>query len=143
MRFFSDRGGFVLAVIVFAFLMAFTMTGTAYADRSVTLAWDANSEKDLAGYRIFYKEYGVPSFDYTNPVWEGTEIICAVVVPGDGQFVARAFDVAGNESGDSNVVVLDTPPEKVKSLLIQAIDLAVQAVGKMVKALAELSKEGL
>ena len=117
-------------------LFVLLSASTVYADKSVTLVWDANSEKDLAGYRIFYKEYGVPSFDYTTPLWEGMETTCTVVVPGDGQFVARAFDVGGKESGDSNVAVFDTPPDNVKGLLIKAIDLAIQALGKLKDALA-------
>lgn len=78
----------------------------------VTLAWDANSESDLAGYRIFQR---VPDalYNYLAPDWEGTAITCTLTVP-DGPyeccFVARAFDKCGNESGDSNEVRYDTRP---------------------------------
>ncbi len=72
----------------------------------VTLAWDANSEDDLAGYRIFYREDG-QSYDYNNPAWEGTDRTCTIYNLDDYTtyyFVARAFDQAGNESGDSDEV---------------------------------------
>ena len=104
-----------------------------FADTTVTLAWDANSEADLAGYRIFYKPYGATGFDYGSPVWEGVETTCTVTVGGDGEFVARAFDEAGNESVDSDVVVLDGPPGKVRNLLIQAVKLT-RALQKKLEA---------
>ena len=107
----------------------------ALADMTVTLAWDANTEADLAGYKVFYKPYGTPAFDYDSPAWQGTGATCTVTVPGDGQFIARAYDQAGNESVDSNVVVLDEPPSPVKNLLIQATELAMAALGKLKKAL--------
>jgi hypothetical protein len=72
----------------------------------VTLAWDANSEEDLAGYRIFYREDG-QSYDYDYPAWEGTETTCTIYDLNNDTtyyFVARAFDEAGNESGDSDEV---------------------------------------
>ena len=72
----------------------------------VTLSWDANSEEDLAGYRIFYREAG-QSYDYNDPLWEGSETTCTAYNLDDMTthcFVVRAFDTSGNESGDSNEV---------------------------------------
>jgi hypothetical protein len=72
----------------------------------VTLAWDANTEADLAGYRIFYREDG-QSYDYDYPAWEGTDSTCTIYDLNNDTtyyFVARAFDEAGNESGDSDEV---------------------------------------
>jgi hypothetical protein len=72
----------------------------------VTLAWDANTEADLAGYRIFYRQEG-QSYNYTNPAWEGTTTSATVtsIDPDDTTtyyFVARAFDINGNESENSD-----------------------------------------
>ena len=60
----------------------------------VTLSWDANSEEDLAGYRIFYREAG-QSYDYNDPLWEGSETTCTAYNLDDMTthcFVVRAFD---------------------------------------------------
>ena len=72
----------------------------------VTLAWDPNSEEDLAGYEVFYREEG-QSYSYNQPAWEGTDTTCTISKLNDNTtyyFVARAFDMSGNESGDSNEV---------------------------------------
>jgi len=70
----------------------------------VPLAWDPNSEENLAGYRIFYREDG-QSYDYEVPAWEGSKTTCTIYNLDDNTtycFVARTFDTEGSESGDSN-----------------------------------------
>ncbi len=74
----------------------------------VTLAWDPNSQEKLAGYRIFCRNVG-QSYDYNDPAWEGgkDETACTISNLNDNTtyyFVARAYDEAGNESGDSDEV---------------------------------------
>jgi len=74
----------------------------------VTLAWNPNSEEDLAGYRVFCREEG-ESYHYNDPAWEGdkTETSCTIYNLDDHTtycFVVRAFDTFGNESGDSSEV---------------------------------------
>lgn len=83
--------------------LLFVVVALSYAEppSEVTLAWDANSEPDLAGYRIFERSY-VDTYDYTTPSWEGTETTCTLSVSGHRAFVARAFDEEGNESENSN-----------------------------------------
>lgn len=70
----------------------------------VTLAWSPNAEADLAGYRIFSRQQG-QSYNYDNPAWQGTATTCTIdnlTKNSRHYFVARAFDQAGNESGDSD-----------------------------------------
>ena len=89
----------VLAPILFLFPQ------NVYA-ADVTLAWDANSEEDLAGYRIFYREEG-QNYDYNVPGWEGSDTTCTISNLNDNTtyyFVARAFDTSGTESGNSDEV---------------------------------------
>ena len=87
----------------------------------LTLAWDANSESDLAGYRIYYKTgtSGAPYdgigidqgnsgiditlddlTDFNNPIITLTGLTRGVVY----YLVITAYDEQGNESGYSNEV---------------------------------------
>ena len=80
----------------------------------VTLAWDANTEEDLAGYRVFYRAEG-QNYNYNDPAWEGdkTETTCTIYNLDDHTthcFVARAFDMSDNESANSNEVCYQPTP---------------------------------
>lgn len=101
-----------LSFIIVTLLLLLSPHGAWAAD--VTLAWDANTESDLAGYRIFYREEGL-NYDYNNPDWEGTATTCTIYGLDDHTtyyFVARAFDTSNNESGDSDEVCYrpNSPP---------------------------------
>src|SRR5206468_2190262 len=76
----------------------------AFASTVVQLAWDANTETDLAGYRI---QYGTTSGNYTGTIDVGN--VTSYAVPGlvantTYYFVVVAYDLAGNVSGRSNEV---------------------------------------
>jgi len=92
----------LLLLLTFA-LVFFLFPQNVYS-LDVPLAWDPNSEDNLAGYRIFYREDG-QSYDYEEPAWEGSKTTCTIYNLNDNTtyyFVARAFDTLGSESGDSN-----------------------------------------
>jgi uncharacterized repeat protein (TIGR02543 family) len=70
----------------------------------ITLAWDANTEPDLGGYRVYY---GTTSNSYGTPVTLGK--VTTYTIPGlnAGQtyyMSVTAFDTATNESVHSNEV---------------------------------------
>ena len=74
-----------------------------------TLAWDPNTESDLAGYKI---HYGTASGSYT--VHTDVHNVTTYTVTGltAGQtyyFAATAYDTSGNESGYSNPVSYAVP----------------------------------
>lgn len=110
----------ILAVLFFVF------AGTAWADSDVTLQWTANTENDLAGYRVYRGTQAAgPYTQVGNDVVCGpnNQTCCAFVDQGipDGTYfwVATAFDTSGNESRYSNEVtsMLDStspaPPQEL------------------------------
>ena len=112
-----------LLLVLVAF---FFMVGMAQAASNVTLQWVANSEPDLAGYKIYQSQTSgiYTSVEGTVPV--GTETITLEGIP-DGTYfwVVTAYDTEGLESGYSNEVTkrLDTtPPDNPQGLLIGAIE---------------------
>ena len=84
----------------------------------VTLAWDPNTEADVAGYRIYAREDG-ENYNYNQPEWVGMDTQCTVVGFDEYEsyyFVVRAVDSEGNESGDSNEVFLASSYDSGSSL---------------------------
>lgn len=71
----------------------------------LSLAWDANSEPDLAGYKIYY---GIASGDYSHSIDVGNITEYTVVDLDDGgtyYLAATAYDRDGNESDYSEELV--------------------------------------
>lgn len=88
------------AVILTSFLIPFL----AYS-ADVTLAWDANTEPDLDGYKLYY---GTSSHNYTTNVDVGntTEYTLTGLTEGTTYyFAATAYDTSNNESGYSTEIV--------------------------------------
>jgi len=76
----------------------------AFASFAVTLAWDANPETDLVGYKL---SYGTTSGVYTNAISTGlvTEISVPNLVEGTTYYFAvAAVNTAGAQSLNSNEV---------------------------------------
>ena len=83
-----------------------TLTLNAPSSSSVTLTWNANTESDLAGYRVYRATssgtYGAPIATIQGNT---TSYIAAGLQFGTTYFfVVTAFDIAGNESAYSNEV---------------------------------------
>jgi hypothetical protein len=79
-------------------------TFTTLADVKVTLAWDPNTETDLAGYKVYV---GTASRTYTTTLDVGNVTTCTVngLVPGQVYYFAvTAYDTSRNESTFSNEV---------------------------------------
>ncbi len=76
----------------------------------VTVTWDANSESDLAGYKVYY---GTESEDYSQSTDVGNVTQISV---GNLQnnttyyFAVTAYDASGNESGFSQEASITIPP---------------------------------
>ena len=114
----------LLSVLMAGAILLFTTM--AFAGTSVTFEWDANTETDLAGYRLYQSTaLGTYVFGSGNEVAEilvGTEtVILENVSSGTYFWVLTAFDAGGNESLPSNEVTatLDSmSPDAPKNLRI-------------------------
>ena len=94
-RFFS-----LVALVSVLILFPFVTHGA-----EVTLAWDANTEPDLAGYNIYY---GTASGDYSDSIDVGDVTEYPVTGLDDGgtyYFAATAYDEDDNESAYSEELI--------------------------------------
>ena len=76
---------------------------------SVDLAWDPNTEPELAGYKIYW---GSSSGNYTSSSDVGKTTTCTISGVEEGKtyyFAATAYDGQNNESGYSNQVTFTVP----------------------------------
>ena len=84
------------------------LISTALFAGNVTVSWDANTESDLSGYKVYY---GTESGAYDKVVNVGNITSQKIENLTDGQtyyFVVTAYDASGNESSFSaevNIVV--------------------------------------
>ncbi|MCB2145654.1 MAG: fibronectin type III domain-containing protein [Deltaproteobacteria bacterium] len=89
-------------------LMGFLLLlpGLCHATRKVTLAWDANQETTVIGYRVFCRKAS-DGYNYRHPIWDSTATTCTLIGLDeytDYAFVVRAYDYSGNQSADSQEV---------------------------------------
>lgn len=114
-------------IILFSVMISIILIAGMVSAAEVTLAWDANTESDLAGYRLYY---GLSSGVYGDPVDVGnvTEYTLTGITPNvDVYYAATAYDTSGNESGYSEelVHIIDTespaPPTGLRLWIQQII----------------------
>jgi len=69
----------------------------------ITLLWDANSEANLSGYKVYY---GTASRTYLAPIVlaKQTAYTFTGLAPGTYYFAVTAYDTSGSESDFSNEV---------------------------------------
>jgi hypothetical protein len=119
------------AMCAIAWWLAWGASGWVVGE-SVTLAWDPNSEPDLAGYRLYYGTAS-RSYDRTIEVADGTSVPVADLDAGTTYYFAvTAYNTAGLESDFSNEVSYTTlepttnqPPYAVDLDLVMTADQSV------------------
>jgi len=92
----------VLALVFFFTCFLFALPGSIEKQ----LTWEANTEVDLAGYRLYFRaetESYIDDRSATIPA--GFETYSLKDTPFNTYMVLTAFDVIGNESGFSNEVI--------------------------------------
>jgi hypothetical protein len=90
-------------ILLPALLLVVSIAATPAFSTDVALAWDANSEADLAGYKVYY---GTSSRNYSNVINVGkvTTYTVASLGPGTYFFAVTAYNTSNAESGFSNEV---------------------------------------
>jgi len=128
--------------LLLIFLTSLLLAGTTYA-ASVTFRWDANTEPDLAKYKLYQAETAGGPYTKAQVVGEGnlvaivmvdlpnnihpTEYTLEDVADGRHYWVLTAADLSNNESDFSNEVttIIDsTPPAPPSGLSIWEIIVA-------------------
>jgi hypothetical protein len=120
------RGRIAFFILILSSVLAVCFPFSARADQagqSVTLAWDASSDPDVAGYKVYY---GGASRAYTNCVDAGnvTQLTIYGLIPGATYyFAATTYDRWGNESDFSNEATFQAPPAagEINPILTSAI----------------------
>lgn len=70
-----------------------------------TYAWDLNSEPDVDGYRIYFRETSGGENIFFFNIDHPNNSLTVLDIP-DGYYVIRAYDTEGNESADSNEILV-------------------------------------
>jgi len=97
---------------------------------SVTLAWDANTETDLAGYNIYY---GTASRNYSQSIDVGNTTQYTLTNLGDDvtyYFAATAYDEDNNESAYSVELVHSTGNPNYTNNIIEAENMPIKTSGR-------------
>lgn len=122
----------VLVCVVGALVVFAVCITPTHAATDVTLAWDANTEQDLAGYRVYQSTAPGVYDKSTSKVCDVDKTIATCTISGlpDGAYywVATAYDGQGNESDFSNEVSFSadtTPPARVKGLKTLSVKVTV------------------
>ena len=93
----------ICAKIIFLILiLAFFSTSAMSAE--VSLAWDPNTESDLAGYKIHYGQSS-GNYQYSVDIGNFTSITVSDLTEGQTYYyAATAYDIEGNESSFSEEI---------------------------------------
>ena len=131
---------YCLAIVSFlAFLLPMAFFPNPASARDVTLAWDANSETDIAGYKIYYGKIpggpynGSGSADGASPIVVSLSTLLHPSSPeftvhglprGTYCFVSTAYDAEGLESLYSNEACTSPPnsPPNLAPILLLLLD---------------------
>lgn len=119
-------------------LLSFTSLSCAY---EVTLTWDANSEANLAGYKLYYDidadgpPYdGIGAIEGNSPIDVGnitTFTIHGLADDVSPRFTITAYNDQGLESGYSNEVVTSLAPENPQGLIATEVAKIIAALQRI------------
>lgn len=117
-----------LSIVLIIILLSFIAIKPGYS-AEVRLSWEANTETNLAGYKIHYGLLG--SCSSANPGNNFTEIVDAGLVTthlitalnnDTYNFAITAYDTDGNESELSYIIVASIKIAQVESLSLMVVE---------------------
>lgn len=123
--------------LAWLFILVLIPSLTFAAGGRATLSWDANTEDDLAGYKLYF---GTAPGKYGPPVDVGKTAtplapshILNLAQDETYFFAVTAYDTSGNESGFSNEVSksIDSTPPKPPFNLKALIEKIIAAIKKL------------
>lgn len=106
----------LILILLFMIIPKIALSG------ELTLQWDANTDADLSGYRLYQTEWtGGTTSEWVKILdieKDKTAVVIDIDLTKNYIWYLTAFDVSGNESQASNIAVLKdkTPPNKVLNL---------------------------
>lgn len=100
-RIFWSFVGIVAIIALTVWGLIFGVPSCARAATVVTLAWDANTEPDLSGYRIYRAAQEAGPWEVAKEVALVTEAALDPLPDGRHCFAVTALDTVGNESEKS------------------------------------------
>ncbi len=116
-----------ISIVLIIILLSFTSTKTGYS-AEVRLSWDANTETNLAGYKIHYGLLGscgsaTPGNNFTEVVDVGnvTTYLITALNNDTYNFAITAYDADGKESVFSYIIVASIKISQVKSLSLMVV----------------------
>lgn len=109
---------FLLELVVFGIILTLVNSSVLFAAEAI-LSWDPNTERDLAGYKVYH---GTSPGTYGDPIDVGNQTSYAEIglSPGTHYFAVTAYDTSGNESGFS---------VEVSKVISKSITLSSREVG--------------
>lgn len=108
MKQLQKRNRYINLKLILLFLFIFFCFVSSLHAMDISLQWTPNSEPDVAGYKVYYREQS-QSYNYNAPYWETIEPKCTIYdldIEKTYYFVVRAFDNDGFTSDNSNEVIL-------------------------------------
>ena len=99
-----NRSSLQNSIIIFFVLFITFISSSSALSAQITLAWDPNTEADLAGYKVYY---GIASGTYGSPISVGnvTTYTLAGLTAGQTYYIAlKAYNTSNMESDYSNEV---------------------------------------
>jgi hypothetical protein len=96
----------IMKRVIFAIIsiMFFLSLGFLASAETIKLTWDANTEEDLAGYKVYSSRTNGGPYSLVSDVGNVIEYEINMTNESEGTiyYVATAYDLRGNESGYSN-----------------------------------------
>ena len=131
--------------LLIALAIIFMATAAQAAD--ILVSWNANTEADLAGYKVYYAQPGDSGwtladgyvfegdFEHVQDVGNVTTYTIPDIVQGPYAIAVTAYDTSGNESDSSEVTtkyfnVMETPNVPVVHVMQSPVTITITIQGE-------------